>query len=873
MPPPSVVRDQSGIPWHIQRYEIYQPPSFVARTPPRYYNFNLLSPHAKERIQWELALACSPLQLPSVVSSASVFPGVGSGIAGGSVRSSLSIRRPSMLASAHLASAGGTVGLETITASLASTDAPLHSPSLDPMNVLNAGPAANHRLSTWLKRPPESPHSSMQPLPSDATDLMDGADPFGGAWHHSSPYDAGEMVIGRRTRDSSISDGSPHTHSIAGPSRKGPSPPSQSTSAINLADEPPGSPDLLSGTLPKRKLSKRWSNSAIRGLSSLFTRKSSVDEDPEGRTGGLRGRSRPPLSPSSHSLTQQGIAFPTTGEKRPRRKRSKRRSRSSSAASVDSSRSIETTIRSQPAGEAPRGVDIVESSKYRRGRKSSVESLNSFINNKNKDHSHSEPARNLRNKIPPHKLLNYVGKDHKSSSIARKLSPTRRRSVDPHPDVTSNPGYNSSKTSFITNRPAAMLARRTTVDLAPSRSSSPMTSQPAEPPEVAQAPPPQVLSSKHERLEQEQLEQGHLEQERLESERLQQEHLERERLQQAERERAERKRIRAAQRQREEQERIERIARERDRERVEMERQERERQEFERERIERERAELVRLEWERMERDRLMEEEIRRREPPALLPTNSGRRIRHEVEGEREIIITSPKGPRKSKRRTPNDSRSTSPTSTAPPPPPKENQPVKSRQRSQTDAYAPPISSALPPPVHQQSVEIIAGVPVLPHGTHVEVAQPFQPRPASVNTIEAPSLKAREAWERERLDKGQSVMVPGGQRAVIPDVGSPRPVPDPRQRQAPSNKGRTQTPLMSHSEPVVPPLSEYGPSHSSYSIPTYPFGRSHNPLPKPPTIDGPFPLHRPGPAYTNPNRRPQGRPSGSRNPLPDPPRV
>ncbi|ELU39929.1 hypothetical protein AG1IA_06042 [Rhizoctonia solani AG-1 IA] len=160
--------------------------------------------------------------------------------------------------------------------------------------------------------------------------------------------------------------------------------------------------------------------------------------------------------------------------------------------------------------------------------------------------------------------------------------------------------------------------------------------------------------------------------------------------------------------------------------------------------------------------------------------------------------------------------------------------------------------------------------------THVEVAQPFQPRPTSVNTIEAPSLKARDAWERDRLDKGQSVLVPGGQRAVIPDVGSPRPTPDPRQRQASANKGRTQTPLVSHSEPIVPaPPTEYGPSHSSYSIPTFPTSRSHNPLPKPPAIDGPFPLHRPPAVYSNPHgsRPSQSRASSSRNPLPEPPRV
>ncbi|KAG8760784.1 hypothetical protein FRC11_014917 [Ceratobasidium sp. 423] len=1572
---PGVVRDQSHIPWHQRRYEIYQPPSFVARAPPRYYNFHLLSASAKERLQRELNQSYGAGRMPSLVSSGSVFSGVGSGIVGGSVRSSLSIRRPSMLgavSSAHLGGSAGIAGLETITASPASTVAALNSPSFDPLSALNAGPAANHRLSTWLKRPPASPHTSMQPLPADATDLMDGTDPFGGAWHHSSPYDSGEMILGRgfsRIRDSSMPDaGSPYTRSVAGPSsaaKKGPSPLCQSTSATNLADtepplpEPPGSPDLLSGTRTKRKLSKRRSTSASRGgLTSLFTRKPSVDEDhPDGggRTGGLRGRSRPPLSPSSQSLAQtQGIAFPTDGgEKRPRRKLSKRgrRSRSSSAASVDSSRSIETPIHTQFTRESARDIEILElppvnaqspqprsqrpplqrppsfqnhrppsshqhsapdpplsappatrgpappsvtTNKPQRERKISAASFNSFLSritsrgDKDKDPPRSESVQDHR-KIPPHKLLNHVGKDHKSGNMftrfARKLSLIRRRSVD----VMANPEHNSSKTSFtVERRPptaqgGAKLTRRATLDMTPSRSTTYRESTRPPEPAPAPAPPPQVLSTsdlfdpidpklrssrlintqlspppripdmldgeryswseslhrkvsarappdpplaistedllppppigdnkhpdsphsipklgittektggplllengsptddspiskgvlmvanpdlgesevesvgkevavyskevavyatekslvydreavpmdnlkalraqleaaassspearrnrelpadpgvggrestkplvirkdlsrspspvkalsgresplkrggresplkrrespvkrgkrdqspvkpirrteplkdhsavngadvqkshgfrpvgptgmgmrssamigsttsvdaiqgdeefgakpvqedparqrmirsrpsmdsigkmhvitpktslqkirvrvvsnpppveiskesspvkedppiapertksknrprsgyaggdsrhsiygtatsessdvptspagprkristvnpdgaprlptshahsrsldttsskladakasstpyvtptaehaplhpfsekpveyqnmpisvmrfetvspppaafskqdigpskmvfpdskgawidspmmsppkapfmndefsiskeklvaqgefkKHhkrestaeserrskderarqraeraewerqererlerlererlererarqeraerlererreqERLEQERLEQERREQERLEQVRLERERLERERLErerlERERQKAEKERARMAQRQREEQERLDRIAREQDRERVERERLERERLELERERIERERAEHLRLEWERLERERLMQEEIRRREPPALIPTPSGRRSRHEVDGEREVPITSPKEPRRSKRRSPNDSRSTSPTSTVPPPP-KENQP-KTRQRSQTEAYAPPITSTLPPPVHP-SIEVIAGVPVLPEGTHVEVAQPFQPRPTSVNTLEAPSLKAREAWERDRLDKGQSVMVPGGQRAVIPDIGSPRPTPDPRQRQASSNKGRSQTPLVSHSEPVVPPLSEYGPSHSSYSVPAYPPSRSHNPLPKPPTIEGPFPLHRPGPAYANPNRqRPsQGRLSGSRNPLPEPPRV
>ncbi|KAF8683326.1 hypothetical protein RHS04_01905 [Rhizoctonia solani] len=1716
-PDSMTVRDQSRVPWHLRRYEIYQPPSFVARAPPRYYNLHLLSASARERLQRELAQSYATQRLPSLVSSGSVFSGVGSGHVGGSVRSSLSVRRPSVLAmSPQFGGSAGMAGLETITASPASTAGPLNSPSLDPMSALNAGPAASHRLSTWLKRPPASPHTSMQPLPADATDLMDGTDPFGGAWHHSSPYDAGEM------------GGSPHTRSLAGPSsapRKGPSPLSQSTSAINLADpepplpEPPGSPDLLSGHRAKRKLSKRRSTSASRGgLTSLFTRKSSVDEDnpdPAGRTSGLRGRSRPPLSPSSQSLAQtQGIAFPTdatptTTEKRTRRKLSKRgRSTSqSSAASLDSSRSIETPIHSQFARELPRrpgrDIEIVElpsakfpaqipqtksptasqrrpsssqrppsasfqhhrppssqhhsapdppmspmsplrgpappsvtTNKPHRERKISAASINSFLSritsrdkdkdkDKDKDPPRSASVQDTR-KVPPHKLLNHVGKDHKSGNVftrfARKLSLIRRRSVD----VMAHPENNSSRPSFTVERkPVTVqpgLQRRATMDtthsiyrgplgdshpaaqsstnlayahahtrspsshqelfspldpqlrssqliktqLSPpprippeivpagdardrtswqslhrkvstdphpyphshpyshphsyshshshlhphphpphistddllpppaladpdnkhpdsphsipkwgiatpkphdgplllgngsaeeeeepspigvlavvnpdlgsdgeedgvgkevavyagggggkagsrgsggavvlgrresgygagrggkresgygnevaiygqekeiaiyekdppvdnlqilraqleavtattspeakrnkelpaspenrrnrelatspegrrmlpdsatgigpgsgargregtkplvvrknashSRSTSPDSSgwespvkrgdresllkragrespvkrngrespvkrngrespvkrngrdkrdgspvrpvrrseplkdhsalngadvhqshgfrpvgmsaaigsttsvdaiqgdddagsgakdptarqrilrsrastdslakihpvavkpslpkirarvvsnpQPIEiskesspvkedPPAVAPAPTPErtkssktrprsghtgpesrhsiygtatsessevpsspagprkristadptpapiSIPSRHahsrslegagskladpkptstpymtpitdhaplhpfsekpveyqgiipppmpisvmrfettspppgkfvdgpskmvfpdskgawldspppmspppkapymndefsvskeklaaqgefkklhkrestaeserdrrrardeakeerarqraeweraewernekerlerverdrqererarteraERLERERREQERLERELLERQRLErereQERLERERLEreqaererEKERERAERERVRMLQRQKEEQERAERIARERDRELVEKERQERERLELERERIERERVGAMRLEWERLERERLMEEEMRRREPPPLVNTNSSRRNRHEADGEREVVIVA-KETRKSKRRNPDDSRSTSPTSTAPPAPPKENQPAR-RQRSQTDAYVPPIASALAQPV-QQSFEVIAGVPVLPQGTHVEVAQPFQPRPTSVNTIEAPSLKARDAWERDRLDKGQSVLVPGGQRAVIPDVGSPRPTPDPRQRQASANKGRTQTPLVSHSEPIVPaPPTEYGPSHSSYSIPTFPTSRSHNPLPKPPAIDGPFPLHRPPAVYSNPHgsRPSQSRASSSRNPLPEPPRV
>lgn len=199
LPPLHVVRDQSHIPWHLRKYEIYQPPAFGARAPPRYFNYHLLSASARERLQRELAQGYGRA-LPSLTGS--VFSGVGSGM-GGSVRSSLSVRRPSFVGMSMGGSAG-MAGLETITASPASTAAPLHSPSLDPTSALNNGPAASHRLSTWLKRPPASPHTSTQPLPTDATDLMDGTDPFGSMWHHSSPYDAGEMVVGRpgRSRDS-----------------------------------------------------------------------------------------------------------------------------------------------------------------------------------------------------------------------------------------------------------------------------------------------------------------------------------------------------------------------------------------------------------------------------------------------------------------------------------------------------------------------------------------------------------------------------------------------------------------------------------------------------------------------------------------------
>ncbi|KAJ1301684.1 hypothetical protein OPQ81_008920 [Rhizoctonia solani] len=1558
------VDQQQDIPWHMRRYEIYQPPSFVARAPPRYYNFHLLSASGKERVQREISQYYAQGRLPSLVSSGSVFSGVGSGTAGGSVRSSLSVRRPSMLASAHFGSAGA-VGLETITASPASTAAPLNSPSLDPMNALNAGPAANHRLSTWLKRPPRKSthihathtrgrnrsHGWNRPLWRSMAPFQSIRRWRNGCWSKNERFEYARCWI------------SPHP--FHGRTFQYTEPP---------LPDPPGSPDLLSGTRPKRKLSKRRSTSASRGgaLSSLFTRKTSVDEDhPEGaRTGGLRGRSRPPLSPSSQSLAQtQGIVFPTEGGGGEEEEKNASDGNSANGVAHGATRDVEIIelpsakpqspqspqprpppqrplsqrppsfqhhrppssqhhsdppLSAPPVSQAPAPPSVTTNK--RRERKISAASINSFLSritsrdkdkDKDRDPPRSESVQDHR-KVPPHKLLNHVGKDPKSGNMftrfARKLSLIRRRSVD----VIGNPEYNSSRPSFtVERRPptaqgAPMLQRRATLDLAPSRSTTyretprapePLVSPPppppvppasAFPPEAAApndlfapldpqlrssrlintqlSPPPRIpdllqgdrnswaaslhrkvstkspdppalmllstdelvppppIGGKHpdsphsipkwgittektggplllengsptdespisvskgvltvvnpdvgesevesvggrelvvsgkevaiygkgrvsevpvdglkvlraqleaaaaaasspedrrnrelppdpgastkplvirkdvsrsrssslslsgrespfkrgesplkrggrdspvkrrespvkrgkrdsspikpirrseplkdhsavngadvlkshgfrpvgasgmgsraigsttsvdaiqgdddaefgakprlqedltgrqrmvrsrastdsigkmhvitpktslqkirvrvvsnpppveiakesspvkedppapapvpertksskahprsgytgadsrhsiygtatsessdiptspagprkristvspdapprhpghshsksldtsskmidvstpymtptadhapfhpfsekpieyqnmppisvmrfettspppapfykqdagpskmvfpdskgawidspvmsppkapfmndefsvskeklaaqgefkkhhkrestaeserrrakeeakeerarqraewertererlerlekerqerersrqeraERLERERLERERREQERLERERLEQERreqerreqerreqerreqerreqerreqerLERERLERQERERAERERMRAAQRQKEEQERMERIARELDLERVEKERQERERQEFERERIERER----RLEWERMERERLMEEELRRREPPALLPTNSGRRNRHDVDGEREVIITSPKEPRKSKRRNPNDSRSTSPTSTVPPPPPKENQPLKVRQRSQTDAYAPPITSALSPPI-QQSIEVIAGVPVLPEGIHVEVAQPFQPRPTSVNTIEAPSLKAREAWERDRLDKGQSVLVPGVQRPVIPDIGSPRPTLDPRQRQA-SNKGRSQTPLVSHSEPVVPPLSEYGPSQSSYSIPTFPPSRSHNPLPKPPTIDGPYPLHRPGAAYANPNRqRPgQGRPSGSRNPLPEPPRV
>jgi hypothetical protein len=179
---------------------------------------------------------------------------------------------------------------------------------------------------------------------------------------------------------------------------------------------------------------------------------------------------------------------------------------------------------------------------------------------------------------------------------------------------------------------------------------------------------------------------------------------------------------------------------------------------------------------------------------------------------------------------------------------------------------------------------------VLPQGTHIEVAQGYQHRPSSENTSDASTLKARDAWERDRLDKGQSVLGPGGQRAVIPDPTSPRPMPDPRQRQS-SSKGRSHTTPnpAGHAEPyVLPPVQihpnvplspEYGPTHTSYAQPTYPQPvpppRSHNPLPKPPTISGPHPLHsRSGQTYTNPNRQRQDRPTAVlRNPLPVPPRV
>ncbi|KAG9092791.1 hypothetical protein FS749_015443 [Ceratobasidium sp. UAMH 11750] len=198
-PPAHYVRDQSHIPWHQRRYEIYQPPAIGARAPPRYYNYHLLSAHARERLERAntQGLAGRVPMIPSL--NGSMFSGVGSGMGmGNSARSSLAGRRPSLLgALSPTGGSAGIAGLETITASPASTAAPLNSPSLDLTNALNSGPAASHRLSTLLKRPPASPHTFSQPLPTDATDLMDGTDPFGSMWHHSSPYDAGEIVVSR----------------------------------------------------------------------------------------------------------------------------------------------------------------------------------------------------------------------------------------------------------------------------------------------------------------------------------------------------------------------------------------------------------------------------------------------------------------------------------------------------------------------------------------------------------------------------------------------------------------------------------------------------------------------------------------------------
>ncbi|KAG8714477.1 hypothetical protein FRC09_017575 [Ceratobasidium sp. 395] len=377
-PPVHYVRDQSHVPWHLRKYEIYQPPAIGARAPPRYYNYHLLSAHARERLERanSQSMAGRVPMIPSL--NGSMFSGVGSGMGMNSARSSYSVRRPSLLgALSPTGGSAGMAGLETITASPASTAAPLNGPSLDPANALNSGPAASHRLSTLLKRPPASPHTFSQPLPTDATDLMDGTDPFGSMWHHSSPYDVGEIVVSRgfgRGKDTGSPDNAtPHSRpSLLSPiattssvPKKGPSPLSQSTSAINLTDpepplpEPPGSPDLLSGTR-KRTLKKRRSSSGNgntrSGFGALFGRKPSVEDDGagDGRGGGLRGRSRPPLSPSSASLATPGIAFPSSpAEEGKRRRKLSKRGRSgsmSSAASVDSAverQSIETPIHAQ----------------------------------------------------------------------------------------------------------------------------------------------------------------------------------------------------------------------------------------------------------------------------------------------------------------------------------------------------------------------------------------------------------------------------------------------------------------------------------------------------------------------------------------------
>ncbi|KAJ3728134.1 hypothetical protein DFJ43DRAFT_1001228 [Lentinula guzmanii] len=123
----------------------------------------------------------------------------------------------------------------------------------------------------------------------DNVDLLDVSDPWGTNWHHESPYDIG---LGSGPIAADVDPSRSRRSSITTPARRKtvtPSPLSQSTSAIHLQAP------LTGGTHLPRKLSKR------RGLSGLFgnygkshhTASHSLPTSP-------RASTMPPPPPSSH---------------------------------------------------------------------------------------------------------------------------------------------------------------------------------------------------------------------------------------------------------------------------------------------------------------------------------------------------------------------------------------------------------------------------------------------------------------------------------------------------------------------------------------------------------------------------------------------
>ncbi|KAJ3985249.1 hypothetical protein F5890DRAFT_1409889 [Lentinula detonsa] len=126
----------------------------------------------------------------------------------------------------------------------------------------------------------------------DNVDLLDVSDPWGTNWHHESPYDIG---LGSGPIAADVDPSRSRRSSITTPARRKtvtPSPLSQSTSAIHLQAP------LTGGTHLPRKLSKR------RGLSGLFgnygkSHHTASHSLPTSPVADLPSQSRPPLDEKS----------------------------------------------------------------------------------------------------------------------------------------------------------------------------------------------------------------------------------------------------------------------------------------------------------------------------------------------------------------------------------------------------------------------------------------------------------------------------------------------------------------------------------------------------------------------------------------------